>query len=900
MLMLLAALPLLQGSTATTSYSESLNVYIAGSNAYWYFTFSGVNGSSKLSAFESSPGLSWYNVTAIMTTGWKSDFQVFGPLGYNLLPVPFIPSQGLFLTLGSDSYPDALAAAGRLNSYLLSTFVSYSNDSGYYEFYSPLTFTEVIPVTLLKLIPSTMGGFAAAVTSSGLDQTSSPLVMLEGTKGASGFSHSLVVGSISSEALNSNSKPNILSYFGSTVTSLKAANDSVSSTVKIHALDGIMSLTSKDNATLVNVTSHYSSVYSLSLAPQAKLFQVNATVLQQPQQLLAERQVDVGVLQPGENMTVTITLTDVSSVTSLESIAYSDNWWNPALFKLVGGTGSVFSQALLNASGTATPYYKLEYIGNITSRITIPPVAVSFAYLVGGSTFKGQAWLNPITISLGEDNPVVLAYAAPAVNFSQPLGATQTLHLFVKNVGTRTATDVVVDGATIPGGALTADGGSYTATIPIVATGLLNTNVTSSYFVTYENPQGETFNATTNRLSLIFAHSGMLLGYPEVVVGAIIKPLRQGSTATNLTLTFTVTNAGNSSLLDFVSKGQIPSGLGCGVTNGTGISCPSGTDLLKLNYTVLASRSTHETTMKFNVTSPENFFISPLTFGGVSAGISLMGSSNAIAVPTGLVLTKAFSPSLLFAGVTSSVKLLADNAGPFTIYNVTVSSTVDSFDKLSPLAIPTISNSSIIAKGNLTRSYPVNATTSYGNHTSSEVSSTLYFGGTQYSIESLGPYVAVYEPLNATVTTTPLTPTEGKDFKFYLTISNPASVNVTSVVLTLPIPSGLTLSQMNNNASVSHGVLMVNIRSLLSHSSFKVTAEGIASNGATYSWKGASLTFVYGDTTIKGFVPGKGIVVNEDVTTRYLIPLAVAVIVLLAAAFYVRRLAAPSVPASPK
>jgi len=108
------------------AYSEKLNVFIAGSNALWYLSFSGVNGSSKLSALESTPGLAWYNVTAIRTNGWKSDFQIFGSEGYNLLPVPFIPSQALFLTVGSDSYADASAAASALGSYMLTSFVSCS------------------------------------------------------------------------------------------------------------------------------------------------------------------------------------------------------------------------------------------------------------------------------------------------------------------------------------------------------------------------------------------------------------------------------------------------------------------------------------------------------------------------------------------------------------------------------------------------------------------------------------------------------------------------------------------------------------------------------------------------------------------------------------------------------
>ena len=94
----------MQAVSAQTPYTEKLNVYVSGADALWYMTFGGLNGSTKLNALESSPGLTSYNLTAVKSTAWSSDFQVFGPGGYNLLPVPFVPSQGAFLSVGSDSF----------------------------------------------------------------------------------------------------------------------------------------------------------------------------------------------------------------------------------------------------------------------------------------------------------------------------------------------------------------------------------------------------------------------------------------------------------------------------------------------------------------------------------------------------------------------------------------------------------------------------------------------------------------------------------------------------------------------------------------------------------------------------------------------------------------------------
>lgn len=906
-LMLLAALPAalpVQQSWASSAYSEKLNVFIAGSSAYWYLTFTGVNGSSKLTQFEASPGLSWYNVTAIKTTKWTSDFQIFGSEGYNLLPVPFTPSQGLFLTLSSDNYSDALAAAGRLDAYLMSSFVSLSNSSGLFEFYSPVSFTNVVQSTLLTLVPSSMGGFESAISVSNFSNTRSPFVTFQGMKGSSGFSHNLVVGSISNEALDTQNRPNLLTYFGTNITSLKAATKSSSSTIQIHVLDGVLS--SKDNATVINNTSqlNFNGSYTLNVAASKKVIRINATVLQQPLQLLAYRTVDVGVLKSQNSTSIAISLTNLSNTTALDNVTFTDNWWNASLFKFVessptslfksGGNSVTFFLPIMTKSQSITPTYVLQYIGSVSESVTIPAEEVQFAYTMDGSTFKGHSWLNPITIWLGEDNPAIYAYVAPTGNATAPVGAKQSFSLVVTNVGTLTASSVVVNGQQI--GGLRAE---HTMTVPIsqTANGLLGTNFTKSYLVTYLNAEEVNISTITNVLSLEFTHSGMKLGFATVVVSANLAPLRAGSTVINLTLSFTVTNIGSAGISNFTARVPIPLGLGCGVTNGTGISCAS--NLLTLNYTSLAANSPEKTSMKFNVTNPANYFFPPLSFGGTTAGIGFTGNSSAFAVPTGYVLTKQFSPSLLFSGVNSTVFLSAVNKGPFYVYNASISSTVDTFDNLLSSAETSASSVSIAPGDNLSTRYGVTATTAYGNHTSSAISATIFFGGNKFSLEGLGPYVSVYRPLNATITTTPSIPTEGKDFNFVLKIHNPTAVNVTSVLFTLPVPSGLTLSDLNN-ASISNGILTVSISSLLSHSNYEATGVAVASSGTTVSLDKADLTFSYKGVTIKGATPTQEISIKVNVTSRYLIPIAIAIIALLAVSFYVRRMAASNAPVSPK
>ncbi|HYC26888.1 MAG TPA: hypothetical protein VEB67_02555, partial [Nitrososphaerales archaeon] len=261
-LILLAAVPM-QAVSAQTPYTEKLNVYVSGADALWYMTFGGLNGSTKLNALESSPGLTSYNLTAVKSTAWSSDFQVFGPGGYNLLPVPFVPSQGAFLSVGSDSFSDARAAASAADGFMLTSFVSYSNGTGTYTFYSPLSYDSIVPLTLFTFLPGGEKGFASAITVSSFDTTGSPMVVLQGSKAGSIFQHDLVVGSITSGALDSLNRPNILGYFGSTLSMLTASNHSTSTTVIINTLNGIINKSASDGGTSTSNTSAFTGTYTL-------------------------------------------------------------------------------------------------------------------------------------------------------------------------------------------------------------------------------------------------------------------------------------------------------------------------------------------------------------------------------------------------------------------------------------------------------------------------------------------------------------------------------------------------------------------------------------------------------------------------------------------------------------
>ncbi len=887
--MVLSVVPV-QTAGASSSYSEKLNVYVAGSDALWYFTFGGVNGTSALSAFEGTAGLSSYNITAIKTTSWSSDFQVFGPRGYNLLPVPFVPSQGLFLTVGSDSYGDAASSASALDPYLMTSFTSYSNGTGTFTFYSPVSFDSLMPSTLLALVPTAEGGFVNAISSSTFLSTNSPFVVLEGQKSASGFTHSLVLGSITASALNSSHQPNLMSYFGGNVTSLTASSSSASSTVQLNFLDGVV--VSSDKATVTNDNAKFTGSYALSLSPGMKLSKVNATVVQQPAPLLAYRTVDAGVLKTGDNLSVTLNFKNLSPTSGISKISFTDNWWSSTGgFKFLSGNYSL-SKAL-GSGASITPVYRLQYTGTTSGSVTIPASVVRYQYTVNGETFNATAVLNSIRLSLGTDDAVVYATVVPTGGYGKSVGGTQSYNVTVTNVGTLAASSVVVAGQSVAG--LAANYGTATVTVSQTASGMLGTNVTKPYSVSYQDPSGTSLNATSNVVSSLFSHASMDIGFPVLTVGAQVTAL--ASSRTNVTLSFTSSDYGAANITSYSATGSIPAGLGCGTTSGKGIACSGG--VLTIGYGRLNASSSVTVYMKYNLSSGINFLSKPFTFHGNDPLGSFTGSSSSAAVPDGMSLSKQFSPSQLFGGMTSSVLVTVVNHGPLPFYEVTVGSTVDSFDSASNSAVLTKTVATLAGGSNASVSYGVTVQQVSGTQAASVPTATFYFGGTSFSLQGSTPKIGVYQPLGVSITTTPTVPEEGKNFTITFVIKNPTTVGVSNVQFTFPVPSGVGISGLVN-AQLASGTLSVTNSTLAAGGTLTASASAVASSGITIPFKNAKLTFTYAGVSINGTVPkSSGIAIAEDVTTRYVIPTAFILIAVVAVAFYVRRKAA-TVPASQK
>ena len=186
-----------------------------------------------------------------------------------------------------------------------------------------------------------------------------------------------------------------------------------------------------------------------------------------------------------------------------------------------------------------------------------------------------------------------------------------------------------------------------------------------------------------------------------------------------------------------------------------------------------------------------------------------------------------------------------------------------------------------------------------GNQTGTVVAASFYFGGMKFSTNDPSERVVIYKPLEVSITPIPASPVEGKSFSIQITITNPSPISITNVQFSLPIPSEVRVLSANN-ASFASGKIMIDANSLGKSAVYTATLTVSSNSGVSIPFSGEKLTFTYAGQSVKGPELTAGIAINENVLTRYLLPIGLALVVLLAVAVLVRRMAKPSVPASQK
>jgi len=863
---------------AQGQYNERLDVYVAGSSAYWLMDLNRLNSTvSGLSSAEATAGLSSYRLLAFSAQAATSDMQVFGVDGYNLLDVPSLPSQGLFLMANASSTSAASPLVSFFSTRFATTFTLISAVGSSYVYYAPVDFAGVAAPVLYRLVPTTMKGFASFLTEGTFSGLVMPSIGLTGVNNGSGFSHTITIGAAASSVINSTgsiSVPQILSEASGVLTASSSASSSV---VMIHALDGVIK--SSDKATVTNNPSNLSGTYKLTAVPGAKV-KVNATIASQPQTAIAYREFDRSTLSSGQSVAVTIVVKNTASSGSLQNFTINDNWWQsfPSVFQFQSGNYSVTIPSIV-AGSNVTESYVLKVISSTSQQITVPAATASFQYLLSSTSYRGDVTLNQAVLQVNNVGPAVDVSARATVSSGVPLGTQGNFTVTLINGGNSPALNVKVGGTTISS---LAQGATQTVSIPVTLSGLVQTNFTETIPVQFTNSAQQTVTISSNSVSLVMSHSGMAVPYVQLSTSDTLTGSGLASRLLNVTYSFV--NAGTGTAGAVVSTQTLPAGVVCKAVSGTGGVCGTGT------FTATIAKLAPQGTQAYPVEltfSADNFVVAPSAITVSYEGATLHAFGGAYVIPAGVEIAKSFGPNAGFPGMTSSVTLGIVNAGSTPVYNATLISSQDTFDSLQSGATTYKTYSTLAPQQSESFNYTVALSSGFiGNETSTPASVTLVLGGLTAGFTSPTVNVDIYKPVTVSLSTSPSAPEENHQFTLSVTFTNSAGVAVTDATYSFTIPSGLTVV---SGGQLSGRTVSVSSPSLGPHSNQTVVVTLSASAGVTIDTSSSHVTFQYQGSSVFGIAPKQTITVAVDVTTRYTLPIIVAVLIALAGLVYMRR-----------
>ena len=889
----LSLVPILIASTpvrAQSQYTERIDVYTAGSSAYWLMSMDRLNSSlpTGLVSAESTSGVSSYRLLALSAQSVVSDFQVFGVDGYNVLKVPSTPSQALFLTVNASSASAASPLVTYFATRFATVFTLVSSGSGAYVYEAPVNFAGAAAPVLYRLVPTTMKGFAGFLTEASFSALAMPSIALSGTNNGSGFSHSITIGAAESGILNSTDGISLTKVLSNQNATLTASSSASSSVVEIHALDATIRSTDK-TATVSNDASALSGTYTLSAAAGSKV-RVNATLNEVAPTALAYRTFDRGSLTTNQTLAVTIYVRDTAESGNVANVTVNDAWWKsyPTVFAYESGNYS-FTLPLVAAGQNQTESYTLKVISAASSQVVVSPATVTYHYLLSGASYASEATTNAATLQVNGIGPAVTATVRSTVSSGAPLGTAGNYTITLTNSGTSPALNVKVAGTTIE--SLAAQS-SQVVSLPVTLSGLAASNFTRSFPVQYTNSTGGEQAVSSNSVSLLLSHTSMVIPFVQLSTSDALTASAISSRLLNVTYTYA--NRGTATAGAVAGGQSFPSGIACKVLSGEAKgSCSGG------NFTAtigsLTTQNTQVFVLQLNFTQ-DNFVIAPSSTAATYEGTTLHTFGGAYAIPAGIELSKSLSIASGFPGMNALATVVMTNAGTSPVYNATLFSSVDPFDSIPGGSATTHSYSILAPQQRESFNYTVTLTNSaLGNATSSVATVDLTLGGLTVALSSSPAYVVVFKPVAASVSTTPSSPEENHDFTMVVTFTNAASVPVSGVTYSFVLPSGLAVV---SGAQVSGHTATVTMPSLAANSSASASVVLSASTGLTLQTSTSHVAFQYQGFSLNGLGPKNAIDVGVDVTTRYTLPIVIAVVVALAALVYVRtRLAAPAAPA---
>ncbi len=863
-----------------TDYSEDISVTMIGNTAYWEVNMRGGNYSTPgLSEAErGAAGVSRYWLSAVDSSNWSSEYELFSNSGFNLLGFDALPASGVFLKVEANSFESARAFADSLNRVLRIDLTSYSAlRSDVFIFYSHLDF-NIVKNRWWSIVPVKYEGASRLINKEVFTTSQDvPIFKFSGENIGGGFTHTVTLAGLKRSAVTTDGKilvANILKDIDKT----KSSPTAISSTITIRTIGSFITFADAGtkNVTIASVgpvrnTSENRSAAVTIAVRSGQLFPPAAIDLAQTfPSVIVTREVDRGALNRGDVVTVGIRVKNVAppGSTPVGNITVNESWWRDSrVFEFLDGETSR-TLGHLAPGANLTLAYRLQLISSDKGEAVAPPTSVTYSYKMGDAEIKESVKFNRLTFILNDVRPSITVEASPKQSIP-PIFSVAPVDLTIRNIGNGHATSVEIDGLTRQS---LLSGDVWRAQLNLTSRSLTDIVASRTWSVSWSEG-GQRKGEESNSVLVHYNLTGVAI--PQFDIGrSVVHTVVDEKNYVNETVT--LVNKGSTKLDKVIFREEIPKGIL--FLNGSYIRLET-----VLSGEAAGIKAGEKKTFNYfaAVSNPdENYlFRSPEVIIEAS-GLTIIRLAKSEALPLGVNIFKNFETNANFVGANITVDVGVYNTGSTPIYDITFNVGADSFLK-------TVEGRSTSVGEQLAKSESLSLKNKVtfvktGQFQTSDAITTFTVGGHTVFKSSKPSSIYIYNPLTAEITVTPSNPIEGDTFKVKIIVRNPSSVTVQDVRVNVDLPP---------EVRVTEGSLQLTAAELAANASLTREANLVVNVPQKISTAPPTIQFKYRDVVFKTASEPLNISVGDNVTLRYGAPLAIAAVITVVTTILARRTA---------
>ncbi|MEM2211109.1 MAG: hypothetical protein QXK35_04805 [Nitrososphaerales archaeon] len=858
-------IPIGIASTSTWSYSERLNLTILGNDVFWEFVFTDGNvTSSLLSNVEKVPNILNFKLIMAKLEGWLPDYHLIHELKTDQLP-----PNGLILKVKSLSRISADKIASIIDVIFNVNLQLIESAINEYVFYSPIDFNTFVEKHLKLLLPKSLGGLSLLLSEKMLTSEKIGIITITANKSNTNFQYSISISSVKQNFIKDELD---LSKLFPLYSKINASQFSNSSIIYIKVLGGFI-----DSASIGKVENNlqnFTSQLSLILQPNKSLPHLTIKIINDFPSLIAIRQIDKGSVNLNETIEVRIKLKNIAppNAPPIENIRINEDWWLPYFEKIAGETSLTIPR--IESGEEKIIAYMLRAISPLSITITQSSFKnlITYSYKIRDKIVNASTLLNQAEVSLNTLRSAIRIEAFTNLS-STPLASSLPINLTVINYGNRAAFNLKIysDGILLSEINTLLPNQRWSITTNVSSKSLTNISLVKGWLVEWLSNE-EVRKAESNTITFFNRLSKTNL--PSLALSKSASTLNVNDKLF-VNVTVKVNNIGRSDLKDIVVEDSIPIGLN--YVNGSFIFA-NGRIQAKISE-LKVGESKIVNYLNEVVNKDENYVFPPAIANIKWFNSTFHYISTSSGLPLGISVEKFLSINEGFIGMNTSVLVKVTNKGSKPIFNLIIQEQRDS--SLKPILDITKGNQSILASGETSQMNYIARMDRIGEFKTSSAIAQFIFAGMLQSKESNTPIVKIHKTPIVSLSFNPSQSLEGKDFEAILVVHNPSQLQVFNISVKTILPSSLKIIK---------GSLNLTHYSLKPNENITLKANLISYLANSYQISKPILTFIYEGQNLIGNSNEVKITIMEDLSNRYGIPIAIALLMSLVTVIIVRRI----------